>query len=134
MTPMNLQIGLTLVVILVTLVAFIREWAAPDIIALSILCLVVALGLVDPSRMTEVFKNDAPITIAALFVIGGALERSGAVDQMGRMLRDRLSGNVRGAILAFSALTAFFSAWMNNTAQKTQIMNKRIKSNLHLQF
>jgi di/tricarboxylate transporter len=113
---MTLEIALTLLVIGLTLVAFLREWAAPDVLALSILCLVVALGLVPAEKMTEVFKNEAPLTIAALFVIGGALERSGAVDHIGRILRDRLSGNTRWAILSFSLVTAFFSAWMNNTA------------------
>ncbi|MBX3743134.1 MAG: SLC13 family permease [Akkermansiaceae bacterium] len=113
---MTLEIGLTLLVIVITLVAFIREWAAPDVLALSILCLVVALGLVSPTQMMDVFRNEAPLTIAALFVIGGALERSGAVDKIGRLLKDKLSGNVRTAILAFSALTAFFGAWLNNTA------------------
>jgi di/tricarboxylate transporter len=101
---MDYKIALTLLVIVLTLVAFIREWAAPDVLALSILCLVVALGLV------------APLTIAALFIIGGALEKSGAVDHIGKILRDRLSGNTRWAIMAFSCVTAFFSAWMNNTA------------------
>lgn len=113
---MNLEIFLTLLVIALTLVAFIREWAAPDVLALSILCLVVALGLVDPGKMTEVFKNEAPLTIAALFVIGGALEASGAIDHIGRFLKNRLSGDIRLAILSFSLVTAFFSAWMNNTA------------------
>ncbi len=113
---MTLPIFLTLLVILVTLIAFIREWAAPDVIALTVLCVVVALGLVDFAKMTDVFKNEAPLTIAALFVIGGALEKSGAVDHIGRALRDRLSGNTRTAIFAFSVITAFFSAWMNNTA------------------
>lgn len=112
----TLQIGLTLAVIAITLIAFIREWAAPDVIALTVLCGVVALGLVDPSKMTEVFKNEAPLAIAALFIIGGALEASGAVDHIGRVLRDKLPGNIRLAILGFSVLTAFFSAWMNNTA------------------
>jgi di/tricarboxylate transporter len=113
---MNPEIALTLLVIGLTLVAFVREWAPPDVLALSILCLVVGLGLVPAEKMTEVFKNEAPLTIAALFVIGGALERSGAVDQIGRLLRERLSGNTRWAILWFSLLSAFFSAWMNNTA------------------
>ena len=110
------EIILTLLVIALTLVAFIREWAAPDVVALSILCLVVALGLVSFEQMTLVFKNEAPLTIAALFIIGGALEKSGAVDHIGLMLKNRLSGNLRTAIFAFSVLTAFFSAWMNNTA------------------
>jgi di/tricarboxylate transporter len=113
---MNWEIGLTLALIAVTLVAFIREWAAPDVIALTVLCAVVALGLIDPTRMTDVFKNEAPLTIAALFVIGGALERTGAVDHIGQLLKTRLSGNLRVAIFAFSGLAAFFSAWMNNTA------------------
>jgi len=113
---MTLEIFLTLLVIALTLVAFIREWAAPDVLALTILCLVVALGLVDPGKMTEVFKNEAPLTIAALFVIGGALEASGAIEHVGRFLKNRVSGEIRIATLAFSAVTAFFSAWMNNTA------------------
>jgi di/tricarboxylate transporter len=113
---MTTEIALTLLVILITLVAFIREWAAPDVIGLSVLCLLVALGLVDSGKMTSVFANEAPLTIGALFVIGGALEKSGAVDHIGRTLRDRLSGNTRVAILAFCLITAFFSAWMNNTA------------------
>lgn len=113
---MTLEIGLTLLVIVITLIAFIREWAAPDVIALTVLCGVVALGLIDLAKMTDVFKNEAPLAIAALFVIGGALEASGAVDHIGRVLRDRLPGNTRWAMFAFSVLTCFFSAWMNNTA------------------
>jgi len=113
---MTWEIGLTLGLIALTLIAFIREWAAPDVIALTVLCAVVALGLIDPSRMTEVFKNEAPLAIAALFVIGGALEASGAVDHIGRVLRDKLPSNTRLAILGFSVLACFFSAWMNNTA------------------
>ena len=113
MTP---DIALTLLVILLTLTAFIREWAPPDVLSLTILCLVVALGLVPFASMTDVFRNEAPLTIAALFVIGGALEKSGAIDHIGRVLQGRLTGGTRGAILAFSLVAAFFSAWMNNTA------------------
>ena len=113
---MTLEITLTLLVIALTLIAFIREWAAPDVIALTVLCGVVALGLIEPAKMTDVFKNEAPLAIAALFVIGGALEASGAVDHIGRVLRDRLPGNTRWAVFGFSMLACFFSAWMNNTA------------------
>jgi di/tricarboxylate transporter len=113
---MTLEIGLTLLVIALTLIAFIREWAAPDVIALTVLVGVVALGLIDMAKMADVFRNEAPLAIAALFIIGGALEASGAVDHIGRVLRDRLPSNIRWAILGFSVLTCFFSAWMNNTA------------------
>ena len=39
---MDWPIALTLALIVVTLIAFIREWAPPDVLALSILCLVAA--------------------------------------------------------------------------------------------
>ncbi|MFK7849572.1 MAG: SLC13 family permease [Akkermansiaceae bacterium] len=113
---MNQEIALTLLVIGLTLVAFAREWATPDVLALSILCLLVALGLVDMADMSSVFKNEAPLTIAALFVIGGALERSGAINQIGRLLQAKVSGGTRSSILVFCLVAAFFSAWMNNTA------------------
>ncbi len=113
---MSPEIILTLLVVVLTLVAFIREWAAPDVLALSILCLLVALGLVDMKDMSQVFRNEAPLTIAALFVIGGALEKAGAVDQIGRVLQRRVTGGVRSSILAFTIVAAFFSAFMNNTA------------------
>jgi di/tricarboxylate transporter len=113
MTP---DIVLTLLVVVLTLVAFVREWSSPDVLALSILCLLVALGLVKMEDMSVVFRNEAPLTIAALFVIGGALEKSGAVDQIGRLLQKRVKGGARASILAFSVVAAFFSAWMNNTA------------------
>jgi len=113
---MNQEIALTLLVVGLTLVAFIREWATPDVLALSILCLLVAFGLIDMENMSAVFSNEAPLTIAALFVIGGALEKSGAIDQIGRVLKRRVQGGVRSSIFAFAIVSAFFSAWMNNTA------------------
>ncbi len=122
---MSLEIALTLLVVGLTLVAFVREWAPPDVLAITVLCLVSGLGLLyDPhypdisslEALSKVFKNEAPLTIAALFVIGGALEKSGAVDQIGRALQRRVNGGVRSSIFAFTIVATFFSAWMNNTA------------------
>ena len=113
---MNQEIALTLIIVVLTLVAFIREWASPDVLALSILCILVALGLIGMDSMAKVFSNEAPLTIAALFVIGGALEKSGAVNQIGRLLERKVNGGLRTSIFAFSLVAVFFSAWMNNTA------------------
>lgn len=113
---MSQEIALTLLVVALTLVAFVREWASPDVLAITVLCLLVALGLIGMGDMSVVFRNEAPLTIAALFVIGGALEKSGAVDQIGRLLQRKVNGGVRSSIFAFTLVATFFSAWMNNTA------------------
>lgn len=113
---MSTEIALTLGVIILVLIAFLREWAPPDVLAMSTLCLVVALGLVPMDRLAEVFRNEAPLTIAALFIIGGALEETGAVARIGEYLKRHLKGGVRTSMLGISLLTAATSAFMNNTA------------------
>ncbi len=113
---MTLAIGLTLAVIALALLAFVREWAPPDVIALSVLCLVTALRLVPVDEVTSVFRNEAPLAIAALFVIGGAIERTGALEDIARFMERHMAASTRGAILGVCLISGFFSAWMNNTA------------------
>lgn len=55
---MTWEIGLTLALIVVTLVAFIRECAAPDVIGPTVLCGAVALELVPMDRMPELLENE----------------------------------------------------------------------------
>ena len=107
---------LTLLLIVVTLYAFLKEIAPADLIALTLLCVTVLLGLVDAKGVLEVFKNEAPLTIGALFIIGTALEKSGGVRQISSMIQKLAGGGLRSTLLIFCGTSIFFSAFMNNTA------------------
>jgi di/tricarboxylate transporter len=107
---------LTLLLIVVTLYAFLKEIAPADLIALTILCATVLLGLVDSKAVLDVFKNDAPLTIGALFIIGTALEKSGGVRQISGLIQKWAKGGLRATLLIFCGTSMFFSAFMNNTA------------------
>jgi di/tricarboxylate transporter len=107
---------ITMVLIVVTLYAFLKEIAPADLIALTVLCCTVIFGLVDSKLVLEVFKNEAPLTIGALFVIGTALEKSGGVRQISRIIQKLAGGGLRSTLLIFCGVTVFFSAFMNNTA------------------
>ncbi len=107
---------LTLLLIVVTLYAFVKEIAPADLIALTILCVTVLLGLVDSKAVLDVFKNEAPLTIGALFIIGTALEKSGGVRQISLLIQKMAGGGLRYTLLIFCGTTALFSAFMNNTA------------------
>ncbi len=111
-----IPIILTLLLIIVTLYAFIKELAPADLIALTVLSATVILGLVDSKTILEVFKNEAPLTIGALFVIGTALEKSGGVRQISGIIEKLARGGLRSTLLLFCTVTTFFSAFMNNTA------------------
>ena len=105
----------TLVLTAAVFFAFVREWAAPDVIALSALCVVVAVGVLPGSELLGLFSNSAPITIGAMFVLSGALERTGVMDWLATQFT-RLAGRSLFRAMALLALVVVpLSAFVNNT-------------------
>ena len=84
-----------------------------DIAAMGVLFAMTALGVVGVDDAFSGFGHPAVATVAAVLIITNGLERSGAVDRIARMLAKRAGGALR-QVFAFTGLTAFFSAFMNN--------------------
>ena len=76
------QIGL--VVLVLTFIAFLMERRPPVVIAVVSGAVMLALGYLPPKEMLATFANSAPITIAAMFILTGALLRTGALTRHGR--------------------------------------------------
>ncbi|MGK0185118.1 MAG: di/tricarboxylate transporter [Verrucomicrobiales bacterium] len=99
----------------VVVLAFFREWGAPDKVALLAMGAVLGFQILDTSVVLEVFSNPAPITVACLFIISAGLEQTGCIDAMGDFFR-RVAGNSEMRVLiVMMALTAVLSAFINNT-------------------
>ena len=64
---MTLQIGLILLLILLALIAVIREWAAPDVIALSVLGLGMAMKETPYRRVTGAAHFGSPGNLPGRF-------------------------------------------------------------------
>ena len=77
--------------------------------------IVLALGFVDPDEMLGVFGNSAPVTIAAMFVLSGALLRTGALEEISGWIIRRTLRKPRLALAEIGAGTLGASAFMNNT-------------------
>ena len=114
-TTETFQLLLVGLLIVGVFVAFLCEWASPDIIAMTALCLILVAGILNTQEVLAVFSNSAPVTIAAMFVLSAALERTGAIEALGLMF-SRLAGKgeVR-ALLVLMVMTATVSAFVNNT-------------------
>ena len=63
-------------VVLVLLVAFVREWVKPDVAAMVAVAALLVAGVLSAKDVVSVFGNSAPITIACLFIISGARPRT----------------------------------------------------------
>lgn len=102
-------------VLLALFVCFVREWLKPDVAVGVAVAVLLVLGLISPKEATSVFSNSAPITIACLFVISGALSRTGCVDRLGDWLGTLAGASERRLLWALMALGLLVSPFVNNT-------------------
>lgn len=107
--------ALSAVVLAGTLALFVSERIRHDLVALFALFACVILGLTPPSRALAGFADPAVIAVAAILVVGRAIELSGAAAVVAGVLIPRRVGfTVRVSALLFVA--ALLSAFMNNIA------------------
>jgi len=115
MLPESLQLYFVCAVLLWVLVSFVRESWSPDIVVAIAVAVLLAAQLLAPAEVLGVLSNSAPVTIACMFVISAALERTGCVDALGNWLGD-LVGTSPTRVLAGLTITALvISAFLNNT-------------------
>ena len=104
-----------LAVVAVMFIGFLRETYPTEVIALSGFCVFLISGLLPQQAALAVFANPAPWTIGAMFILSGALQRTGALSHM-TVLVDRYGRSHPKLLLALLAvLVALSSAVMNNT-------------------
>jgi di/tricarboxylate transporter len=97
------------------LAAFMWEKYPPEVTALAGAAAFLVLGFVPTSDALAVFSNPAPITIGAMFILSGALVRTGVLDALSTAVITRAAKRPRIAIAAFLAVVVAASAFMNNT-------------------
>lgn len=106
---------LSLGVVLAMFVAFVRESYPPEVVAICGAAVMLAAGVMPIDDMLAVFANPAPLTIGAMFVLSGALVRTGALDAVTRWLSAGAERRPRQVMAGFAGFTALASAFMNNT-------------------
>lgn len=95
--------------------AFFKEWAPPDVVALTGMAILWVTGVLSTDDMLAVFSNPAPITVAAMFILSAGLERTGCIDVIGGLFA-RVAGNTELRVLiVMMVLAAVLSAFVNNT-------------------
>lgn len=95
--------------------AFIREWAPPDMVAMTTTVVLLASGLAPVKDVLAAFSNPGVITVAAMFVLSGALERTGVVEAMGDATTRLVGRNQTLALFGLTMVAAGISAFINNT-------------------
>lgn len=111
-----IQIALVLACVTAVFVAFIRETLPPELIALCAVALLMVCGILDIDEVRSVFSNAAALTIACMFILSAALEKTGVIDKIGQMVSARASAHPYLALLGLMAAVLVASAFINNTS------------------
>ncbi|PWK60964.1 SLC13 family permease [Roseicyclus mahoneyensis] len=106
---------LTLAILVVMFVLFLRERWPTEVVAIGGVAALLVLGLLPAGRATEVLANPAPWTIAALFIVMGALVRTGSLDRLTKFAEAKAVSNPTLAVTTLLGVVAIASAFMNNT-------------------
>ncbi len=132
---MSIQIAFLLVVIGIGAALFISELLRPDLIAILMLLALAFTGLVTPGEAFAGLSSPAVVLLIAVFIITGALFRTGVSEMIGRNL-ERIAGTENSRLIALVMLAAAgLSLLMNNIASGAVLMpaimdvSRRTKTN-----
>jgi len=111
---MTFEIGLTLFIIVAAVVLFATERLRVDVIAMLVLLTLALTGLITPEQAFSGFSSPAVITVWAVYIVSGALFKTGVPDIIGEHIA-RLAGNSEPRMIAIIMLACgTMSAFMNN--------------------
>lgn len=107
--------ALTLAVVAVMFILFVREVYPTEVVAIAGAALMLVLGLLPYDDALAVLSNPAPWTIAAMFIVMGALVRTGALEVLTQIAERYAKTNPKSAVAGVILSVMGASAIMNNT-------------------
>ena len=111
---MNFELIFTLFILVVSAVAMIRDIVSPTRAIVVAVVVLLLGGVITTQEALSGFSNPAPVTIAALFIVARAVEKTGALQPLIRRILDSGSGS-RLSLARLLVPTAAASAVLNNT-------------------
>lgn len=86
-----------------------------DIVAMLAFSALLATGILTPAEAFKVFANEAAITVACMFILSAALERTGVIESIAHKLNKAVGKKDWSVLLVILPIVAVLSAFINNT-------------------
>lgn len=115
MWPLD-DVTIVLLIVGFTLFMFIWEKIAIDITSLIAMALLMLTGVLTTKEGIAGFSNDATVTILFLFLLSAGLEKTGAVNLVGKAMIKYIGKNQKMAFVTVILVCGLISAFLNNTA------------------
>ncbi|WP_298292855.1 SLC13 family permease [uncultured Litoreibacter sp.] len=113
--PQTTQSIVALCVVVGMFVLFMREAYPTEVVAIGGVAVLLVTGVLPYEAALSVLSNPAPWTIAAMFIVMGALVRTGALDWFTQIADRKAATNPVMAIAALMGFVVISSAIVSNT-------------------
>lgn len=113
--PQSWHAGLSLGIVVVMFILFVRESYPTEVVAIGGVAFLLLTGVLPYDAALEVFSNPAPWTIAAMFIMSGALVRTGALYSLSNWVTTAGAKRPKTVLAGLGVFTVLASAFMNNT-------------------
>ena len=102
-------------ILIVMLVLFVRETFPVEVTAIAAAAVMLVLGILPEADALKVLSNNAPWTIAMMFIIVGALVRTGALDYVTQLASFHVDARPALTVAVLGVGIVTLSAFVNNT-------------------
>jgi len=109
------QAVIALLILCGMFVMFLRETYAVEVVAIGGATLMLILGILPMESVGSVLSNNAPWTIAAMFIIVGALVRTGVLETVGQLAARKAEAHPALTLVTLGLGVTLASAFVNNT-------------------
>ena len=113
--PQHVEPIVALIVVGVMFLLFLREVFPTEVVAIGGVAVMLVTGVLPYENALAVLSNPAPWTIACMFIIMGALVRTGALDWFTNIAEGQASARPKLALATLMAFVVFASAFVSNT-------------------
>ena len=113
--PQTAEAFIAIAILIGMLVLFIRETFPVEVTAMSGAAVMLVLGILPQDDAIRVLSNNAPWTIALMFIIVGALVRTGALDWVTQLASLHIETRPALTIVVLAVGIVVLSAFVNNT-------------------
>lgn len=110
-----IQIAIVLSCVAAVFIAFVRETLPTELTALLAVGVLLVLNILTVDEVLDVFSNAAALTIACMFILSAALEKTGVIDKFGQMMMRMAGVRPYTALFGLLGMVLVMSAFINNT-------------------
>lgn len=112
---MTLDMIITIIVIVISMILFATEVLRVDLVALLIIATLITSGVITPQEGIQGFSNTATITVAFMFALSAAMLKTGALQFVAHKLSVLFEKNFYLGMVLMMGMIALISAFINNT-------------------